>query len=64
MAKAYPVRMPADYLTGLLQLTGVSASGVEPCCLDVDIFATTIDDRAYGHYLEQNADGKPSVLGE
>ncbi|MEN9583132.1 MAG: hypothetical protein RLZZ616_138, partial [Pseudomonadota bacterium] len=28
------------------------ASGVEPCCLDVDLFTTTIDDRAYGHYLE------------
>ncbi|MGL4515774.1 MAG: glycosyltransferase family 25 protein [Shewanella sp.] len=52
LTKAYPVRMPADYLTGLLQLTGLSASGIEPCCLDVDLFATTIDDRAYGHYLE------------
>lgn len=64
LARAYPVRMPADYLTGLLQLTGVSASGVEPCCLDVDLFATTIDDRAYGHYLEQGADDKQSVSGE
>jgi glycosyl transferase family 25 len=50
---AYPVRMPADYLTGLLQLTGLSAAGIEPCCLDVDQFATTIDDRAYGHHLNR-----------
>lgn len=50
---AYPVRMPADYLTGRLQLTGLSATGVEPCCLDVDQFATTIDDRAYGQHLER-----------
>lgn len=48
---AYPVRMPADYLTGLLQLTGLRAAGVEPCCLDVDQFETTIDDRVYGHHL-------------
>lgn len=52
LAKAYPLRMPADYLTGRLQLNGLSASGVEPCCLDVDLFTTTIDDRAYGHYLK------------
>jgi glycosyl transferase family 25 len=52
LAKAYPLRMPADYLTGRLQLNGLAASGVEPCCLDVDLFTTTIDDRAYGHYLE------------
>lgn len=52
LAKAYPLRMPADYLTGRLQLNGLTASGVEPCCLDVDLFTTTIDDRAYGHYLE------------
>ncbi|MGU5572369.1 glycosyltransferase family 25 protein [Aeromonas hydrophila] len=49
---AYPLRMPSDYLTGRLQLNGLSASGVEPCCLDVDLFTTTIDDRAYGHYLK------------
>lgn len=61
---AYPIRMPSDYLTGLLQLNGLIAAGIEPCCLDVDLYATTIDDRAYGHYLEQNADDKPSVPGE
>lgn len=27
---AYPIRMPADYLTGALQLTGLNAYGVEP----------------------------------
>ncbi len=64
LSKAYPVRMPSDYLTGRLQLTGLIAAGIEPCCLDVDQFATTIDDRAYGHYLEQNGDDKPSVSGE
>lgn len=56
--KAYPVRMPSDYLTGRLQMTGLSAAGVEPCCLDVDLFATTIEDRTYGHYLEQNESDK------
>lgn len=49
---AYPLRMPSDYLTGRLQLNGLTASGVEPSCLDVDLFTTTIDDRAYGHYLK------------
>ncbi|MGL4734958.1 MAG: glycosyltransferase family 25 protein [Enterovibrio sp.] len=50
---AYPVRMPADYLTGRLQLNKMSASGVEPCCLDVGLFETTIDDRNYGQYVAQ-----------
>ena len=31
--KAYPIRMPADYLTGMLQLTGVHGYGVEPPCV-------------------------------
>lgn len=30
---AYPIRMPADYLTGALQLTGLNAYGVEPPCV-------------------------------
>lgn len=64
LSQAYPVRMPSDYLTGRLQLTGLTAAGIEPCCLDVDQFATTIDDRAYGHYLEQKSDDMPLVLGE
>lgn len=50
LAKAYPIRMPLDYLTGFLQLTGAKAYGVEPCCLDVGLFDTTIDDRAYGQH--------------
>ena len=50
LAKAYPIRMPLDYLTGFLQLTGAEAYGVEPCCMDVGLFDTTIDDRAYGQH--------------
>ncbi|XXQ68802.1 glycosyltransferase family 25 protein [Neisseriaceae bacterium B1] len=34
---AYPIRMPADYLTGLLQLTGIRAYGVEPHCVFTDV---------------------------
>ncbi|EEX51326.1 glycosyltransferase family 25 protein [Pasteurella dagmatis] len=30
---AYPLRMPADYLTGALQLTKLKAYGVEPPCV-------------------------------
>ncbi|HHT7676697.1 glycosyltransferase family 25 protein [Pasteurella multocida] len=30
---AYPIRMPADYLSGALQLTGLKAYGVEPPCV-------------------------------
>lgn len=50
LSKAYPVRMPSDYLTGRLQLNGLTASGIEPCCMDVGLFDTTIDDRNYGHH--------------
>ncbi len=49
---AYPVRMPSDYLTGRLQLNKLNASGIEPCCLDVGLFDTTIDDRNYGQHIE------------
>lgn len=48
---AYPVRMPSDYLTGRLQLNQLSACGIEPCCLDVGLFDSTIDDRNYGHHI-------------
>ncbi len=51
---AYPLRMPADYLTGRLQLNGLRASGVEPCCMDVGLFDTTIDDRNYGPHVTDN----------
>lgn len=30
---AYPIRMPSDYLTGLIQLTGINAYGIEPACV-------------------------------
>lgn len=30
---AYPIRMPSDYLTGAIQLTGVHAYGIEPPCV-------------------------------
>lgn len=49
---SYPIRMPADYLTGRLQWNKLSASGVEPCCLDIGFFQSTIDDRNYGPHIE------------
>ncbi|HHQ4593791.1 glycosyltransferase family 25 protein [Aeromonas veronii] len=55
---AYPIRMPADYLLGRLQLNNLNAYGVEPSCIDVDLVKTTIEDRAYGHYLETNDSSK------
>ncbi|HDR1862121.1 TPA: glycosyltransferase family 25 protein [Pasteurella multocida] len=30
---AYPIRMPSDFLTGLLQLTHINAYGIEPSCV-------------------------------
>lgn len=33
LAQAYPIRMPADYLTGAIHLTGIHAYGVEPPCV-------------------------------
>lgn len=33
LKQAYPIRMPADFLTGLLQLTGIKAYGIEPLCV-------------------------------
>lgn len=33
LAQAYPLRMPADFLTGGLQLTGIHAYGIEPACV-------------------------------
>ncbi|QLB41059.1 glycosyltransferase family 25 protein [Mannheimia pernigra] len=30
---AYPVRLPSDFLTGLLQMTDIHAYGVEPACV-------------------------------
>lgn len=51
---AFPIRMPADVLTGKLQLNGLKASGVEPCCLDVGWFETTIENRVYGEHVKNN----------
>ncbi|MGC7560750.1 glycosyltransferase family 25 protein [Pasteurella sp. PK-2025] len=36
---AYPVRMPSDFLTGSLQLTGIHAYGVEPACVFGDVIS-------------------------
>ncbi len=33
LSHAYPVRMPADFLTGLLQMNKLKAFGVEPSCV-------------------------------
>ena len=30
---AYPIRMPADYLTGMLQMNHINAYGIEPPCV-------------------------------
>lgn len=30
---AYPIRLPSDFLTGLLQMTDIHAYGVEPACV-------------------------------
>lgn len=34
---AYPIRMPADFLTGALQMTNIHAYGVEPPCVFGDL---------------------------
>ncbi|AIL31963.1 glycosyltransferase family 25 protein [Basilea psittacipulmonis] len=33
LKQAYPIRMPADYLTGLLQRNKLKAYGIEPSCV-------------------------------
>lgn len=48
---AYPVRMPADYLTGFIQRNRLRAYGVEPCCVDTGHFDSTINDRNYGDHI-------------
>lgn len=45
---AYPIRMPSDYLLGRIQKTRLKTYGVEPSCMQTDIFQTTIQDRDYG----------------
>ncbi|WP_439328203.1 glycosyltransferase family 25 protein [Lonepinella sp. BR2357] len=41
--KAYPIRMPSDYLTGLLQLNKLNAYGVEPPCIFREVAESEID---------------------
>ena len=45
---AYPIRMPSDYLLGRIQKNRLKTYGVEPSCMQTDIFQTTIQDRNYG----------------
>ncbi len=47
LQQAYPIRMPADYLTGYIQRNRLRAYGVEPNCLDTGHFHTTIPGRNY-----------------
>ncbi|BBQ50998.1 glycosyltransferase family 25 protein [Aeromonas jandaei] len=49
---AYPVRMPADYLTGLIQKNKLNTFGIEPNCVDTGHLDTTIPDRNYGSHIE------------
>ncbi|HHQ4444577.1 TPA: glycosyltransferase family 25 protein [Aeromonas veronii] len=48
----YPIRMPADYLTGLIQKNDLIAYGVEPNCVDTGHLDTTIPGRNYGAHIE------------
>ncbi|TDQ58070.1 glycosyl transferase family 25 [Mesocricetibacter intestinalis] len=40
---AYPLRMPSDFLTGAIQMTGIRAYGVEPPCIFLSSDASEID---------------------
>lgn len=51
LSHAYPVRMPADYLTGFIQRSGINCYTIEPNLLALAGFDTTIDDRNYGDHL-------------
>lgn len=50
---AYPVRMPADYLTGYLQSHKLKTYGIEPNCIDTGHLDTTIPNRDYGTHIEK-----------
>ena len=39
------IMVPADFLTGLIQLHNLKTSGVEPCCFDHGAFKSSIIDR-------------------
>lgn len=49
---AYPIRMPADYLTGLIQKNSLKTFGIEPNCVDTGHLDTTIPGRDYGSHIE------------
>ncbi|MDA1381262.1 hypothetical protein PCI56_19220 [Plesiomonas shigelloides subsp. oncorhynchi] len=52
---AYPIRMPADYLTGYIQRNKLHAYGVEPCCVSITNVPSEIDSiskRNYGTHIE------------
>lgn len=49
---AYPVRMPADYLTGYIQWHRLKTYGIEPNCIDTGHLDTTIPGRDYGTHIE------------
>lgn len=51
---AYPIRMPADYLTGLIQKSRLITYGIEPNCVDTGHLDTTIPNRNYGSHIENN----------
>lgn len=49
---AYPVRMPADYLTGFIQKSKLRCYFIEPNLIDLAGFDTTINDRNYGDHIQ------------
>ncbi|MGL5101983.1 MAG: glycosyltransferase family 25 protein [Plesiomonas sp.] len=54
---AYPIRMPADYLTGYIQKNKLHAYGVEPCCVSIADVPSEIDSiskRNYGSHIENS----------
>lgn len=56
LSLAYPIRMPADYLLGTIQLHRLSTYGVEPNCVDIADIASDIDGvkmRLYGGHLDK-----------
>lgn len=58
LSMAYPVRMPADYLTGYIQHNKINAYGIEPCCVWPAGFTSEIDSieqRNYGTHIEKRA---------
>lgn len=57
LAHAYPVRMPADYLTGYIQRSRIKAYGVEPNLLQENDLPSEIDSlgkRNYGGHVGEH----------